>query len=196
MVMGPSRINALRAVADSAANTLLSGPGDHRVAIVKWDNILVGSMNFTNNYAAVNSSLMSMYAGGATQSTVGLAQAQALAAGARSDAVLAIVLLTDGLNNNFAVDNPASLAICNTLKAAPSNARVYSIAFGTHAVEGPWAPTIRQFLSDCASAPNGSANPAPAPNEGTTFYAAPNAAALNAAFVSIIGSIQKVRITE
>jgi hypothetical protein len=192
-LVGPTRINALRFAADSVANTLLNpNIHNHRVAVVKWDNSLVGFDGFSNSYAPVRASLMSMFAGVDTFSSVGLAQANALAAGFRPTAVHAIVLLTDGVNNNAFVENANTIALCNTLKAAPTNTVIYTIVFGTTAVN----PTVRQFLSDCATGPNGVANPAPAPNEGTFFYAAPNAAALNAAFVNIVGSLQRVRILQ
>ncbi len=188
--VGPNRLNALRYTADAAASQLLNAAGsNHRVALVTWVNILVGFSDFTNNYASVRSNLMRMIAAGGTKSTTGLQKALDLSANFRPDAVHAIILLTDGENNNPATDTPASLAVCDALKAKPRTI-IYTIAFGTVVSDAG----VRQFLSDCATGPNGSAEPKP--NENLYFYRAPDAAELSKAFAQIIGNLQRVRIIE
>jgi Mg-chelatase subunit ChlD len=188
--VGPNRLNALRFTADAAASLLLNAAGsNHRVAVVTWVNILIGFSDFSTDYASVRSELMRMIAAGGTNSTTGLQKALDLSANFRTNAVHAIILLTDGENNNPATDTPASLAACNALKAQPRTI-IYTIAFGTVVNDAP----VRQFLSDCATGPNGSAEPKP--NENLYFYRAPDAAELSKVFQQIIGSLQRVRIIE
>jgi len=191
---GSTRLNAVRFAANSMADYLFNvDPYDHRVALVKWDNIVISSDNFSNNYSTVRASLLNMYSGVDTRSSVGLRKAKDIGtAGFRSDAVHAVILLTDGVNSfgpayNITAENADSLAVCREIKAIP-NTIVYTIVFGRDSTNA----TVRQFLSDCATGPNGPT----APNEGTYFFAAPNAASLNKAFEAIIGNLKKVRILE
>lgn len=188
-LVGATRMNALRYAADSMAQSLLNpNPLNHQMAVVKWDNILVGFDGFSNSYASVNASLLSMFAGVDTNSTVGLNKALELSGSFRSDTVRAVVLLTDGANK-YTSDNTASVAVCNTLKSQPRTL-VFTIVFGTTSAN----PTVRQFLSDCATGPNGTGDPKP--NENLYFFTAENADQLNVAFTSIVGVLKKVRVLQ
>lgn len=190
-IQGPSRLNALRYSADTLAQGLMSpNPHDNRIATVKWDNFLIGYTGFSNDYTTVRNDLLNMYASLDTMSSKGLQKAIDLGtAGFRSDAVHAIILMTDGYNNPPS-DNVTSLALCNTLKAQPRTL-VYTIAFGPTATSDP---AVSQFLSDCATPPNGTGTPKP--NENLYFFPAANAAQLQAAFDIITGNLQKVRILQ
>ena len=194
---GASRINALRYSADNAITLLLNpNKNNNQVATVRWDNTLVGFSNFSTDYNTVKTELLKMFAGGETDSSLGLAKAQALAAtGFRAKAVHAIIFLTDGQNQlpknptkTTVQMNTQSLAICNAFKNAGT--LVYTISFGGD-INDPKYPLIRPFLSDCATGPNGPTYP----NTGVYFFDAPNAAALQAAFTNIIGSLQSLKIT-
>lgn len=196
---GPTRINALRYAADKLADSFLNpnpNDGDHRLAIVKWDNMLIGFSDFSTDYPAIRTELMRMLAGANTNSAIGMAKALDLSEGFRPDAVHVVVLLTDGINSmndlNIAetiLINDATIAVCNMLKAQPRTL-VYTVAFGT-VVEDP---IVRQFLSDCATGPNGTDTPKP--NENLYFYSAADADALNDAFARILSSLRKVRIVQ
>ncbi len=189
-LVGATRMNALRYAADSMASTLLNpNPLDHQMAVVKWDNILVGFDGFSNNYGSVRASLLSMFAGVDTYSSVGLNKALDLSGSFRADTVRAVVLLTDGANNTGGVENAASIAICNTLKAQPRTL-VFTIVFGSTSTNA----MVRQFLSDCATGPNGAGEPKP--NENLYFFSAANAGQLNIAFSSIVGTLKKVRVLQ
>jgi Flp pilus assembly protein TadG len=198
-LVGSTRLNSLRRAADNIANSLLNpNPLGNRIAIVKWDNILVGSNDFSNSYTAVRASLMGMFAGVDTNSTVGLQQAEVFAAGFRSNSDMshasAVILLTDGGNNSMSTQNPASLALCNTLKAR-QNTLVFTIAFGPVIDDATFGPTVRQFLSDCATGPNGTTS-GTKPNENLFFFPVSNSAALAAAFTSISDTLQKVQLMQ
>lgn len=186
-----SRMNALRHVADRMASQLLNpNPLDHRIATVLWDDALITSSPFQNAYGPVRTELLRMMSLGGTNSTFGMNQAVVIGSGGfRADAVHAVILLTDGANNSPAVQNPATVAVCNSLKAMPRTL-VFSIVFGSTSTN----PTVRQFLSDCATGPNGVGDPKP--NENLYFYSAANAAALNTAFDSIVGVLKKVRVLQ
>jgi Flp pilus assembly protein TadG len=188
---GAKRINAMRAAAVSAVSQLLNpNLQGNRVALITWDTTLHLVKNFSNNFASVKSDLLAMLAIGATDSTVGLAQAKIFMASLNPTAIPVVILLTDGANNS-PTSNPASVAICDQLKATPKTL-VFTIAFGSDAVTGFSAPIISQFLSDCATGPNGAGQP----NKDRFYFPAANGAALNAAFTSILDTVRKVRILQ
>jgi Flp pilus assembly protein TadG len=207
---GFNRINALRFSASALTDTLMNpNPNNNRIALATWDSFAISSQNFSINAATVKSFLSMMYGRGATNSTMGMQQAQTLAVKFRPNVARAVILMTDGFNNlgsrnpdgtlktpaQIAVDqagiNAASLAICNAFKA--QGTIVYTIGFGSELVgTNPLIVAADQFLSDCATGPNGVAKP----NLNTFYFRAPDAAALAAAFNAISGSLKKVQILQ
>jgi hypothetical protein len=106
---GFNRINALRYSAGALADTLMSpNPNNNQMALATWDLIGIRMQGFTNNATAVKNFLGTMYGRGATNSTIGMQQAQNLASGFRSGTAHAVVLMTDGANY---LGNPTSLVI-------------------------------------------------------------------------------------
>ncbi len=190
-ITGLTRVNALRYAADYAAGLLLNPNVDNnQIASVTWNGTLVNSQDFQTSYAPVQNFLRGMFATSTTNSTLGLARAQALgAAGFRAGTVRAVLLLTDGSNYPDPVSyNASSRIICDQLKA--DGVVVYTIAFGTD-VENDMS--VRQFLSDCAT---GGSNGANTNNLGATFFIAPDAATLTRAFDEIVISLRRVRILQ
>lgn len=207
---GFNRINALRFSAGALADTLMSpNPNNNQIALATWDLIGIRMQGFSNNASTVKNFLGTMYGRGATNSSIGMQQAQTLASGFRANTAHAVVLMTDGANfggarfNAFGVRDLAAenaeriqfnndtLAICNRFKA--EGTIVYTIGYGaelsnnaTNSIEA------RQFLSDCATGPNGGSQP----NLNSFYFVAPDAAALAATFNSIAGSLSKVQILQ
>lgn len=192
---GPTRLGALLHSADYVSRLLLnSGARNNYIATVRWTDILAGYSDFDNSYPHVRSVLSTMSAFGGTNSTIGLSKARQMARSFRDGSVRAVILLTDGSNNIPSLENPASLQICNDLKA-PTNlggpgALVYTIAFGADAANSP--DVITPFLSACAT--GGTPLGTPQTNLGTYFFLAPDAASLQAAFNEIAGNLQRIRI--
>ncbi|MFZ4541201.1 MAG: vWA domain-containing protein [Rickettsiales bacterium] len=185
---GATRLNAVRDAADYAADKLLNpNPNANRIATVMWDDMLHTSSNFAANYPDIRSALQGMFAYGDTNSSIGLQRAIEFMPYARSNAVRAIILLTDGANTqpSNAVANAQSLVKCDALKAMP-NTVIYTIAFGTEIN----TPVVRQFLSDCASGDHGPTEP----NLDDYFFITPDASELQAIFDNIVGDLQRVRI--
>lgn len=186
-----SRLNALRYSAEQLATDFLN-PNDfsHRVGIVNWSDQLVDKVHLSGDYSTIRDRIDSLFLDLGTESTFGLQGAKEMATGPggfRDDAVHAIVLLTDGQNNNKSIDNPASLAICEEMKNDYRTV-VFTVMFG---VQDPSEEDeIRQFLSDCATGPNGPSEP----NEDLYFFSAPNAEELQEVFESITTTVQKVRL--
>lgn len=202
---GPNRLTALRYIADNAAQELISpNPLEHRIALVKWNNVLIGSHDFSADYATVSAALKTMFAGEHTDSTAGLTRALAMIdAQARPDTARVVVLMTDGENhpaNTVVQKNEASVALCEQIKSRQRTA-IYTIAFGS-VVDDPVAgPRTKQFLSDCASGEHGTSDPKPneatvPPRAGSYFYAAPDAEALANAFEDIIQKAKNLRIVQ
>lgn len=200
---GFNRINALRFSATSLVNTLMNpNPNNNRVALTTWDLQTIRSEGFTNDAAIGRNFLGTMYGRGITNSTVGLQQAQSFASQFRPNAAHAVILMTDGFNNigastiaQLTADqiaiNAASVAICNQLKA--QGTIVYTIGFGSELVgTNPFIARASQFLSDCATGPNGPTQP----NLNQFYFRAPDAAALASAFSQISGSLQRVQILQ
>lgn len=208
---GFNRLNALRFSANSLVNTLMNpNPNNNRVALTTWDSFSIRSEGFTNDPAVARNFLGTMYGRGATNSTIGMQQAQTLASGFRANTAHAVVLMTDGANfggalffpgttiRNLAAENAVriqfnnnTLAICNRFKA--EGTIVYTIGFGaelsnntTNSIEA------RQFLSDCATGPNGGNQP----NLNNFYFVAPDAATLANVFNQISGSLQRVQILQ
>lgn len=195
---GFNRINALRFSANDLVNRLMNpNPNNNRVALTTWDIFSIRSQGFTNDPAIARNFLGTMYGRGQTNSTVGLQQAQSFAGQFRPNVARAVILMTDGVNqgpNGFADQipfNTASLAICNQLKA--QGVIVYTIGFGSELVgTNPIIANANQFLSDCATGPNGPTQP----NLSQFYFRAPDAAALANAFSQIAGSLQRVQILQ
>ena len=190
--VGATRLNALRHSATQFTDKLMTpNPLDHQMAVVTWDYFFMQQLPFTNSSAPVKNFLLNMYGRGATNSTTGLQRAQLMIPSLRADTVRAVILMTDGENfPDFAGYNASSLAICDALKANPKTI-VFTIAFGTFVNTSPAA---QQFLSDCATGPNGAGTPKP--NENLYYFPAPNAVALNTAFEKIVGILKKVRVLQ
>ena len=170
---------------------MVPNPVNHRMALVTWDYFLVGSLPFTDDILQLKNFFSVMFGRSATNSTVGLEKALELSADFRPDALHGIILMTDGENfPDFSGYNASSLALCNTLKEMP-NTLVFTIAFGDAAAGNS---NVRQFLSDCATGPNGNSDPKP--NENLFFFSAPDAVALNNAFTIIVGILKKVQILQ
>ena len=198
---GFNRINALRFSAGALADTLMNpNPNDNRMALATWDLIGIRTQGFSNNASTVRNFLGTMYGRGATNSTIGMQQAQTLASGFRANTVHAVVLMTDGANflgnsatavEDQASVNASSLAICNSFKA--QGTIVYTIGFGAQLSNSSTSSVVaRQFLSDCATGPNGGSQP----NLNSFYFVAADSAALAAVFNSIGGSLQKVQILQ
>jgi Mg-chelatase subunit ChlD len=195
---GFSRVNALRFSAMDITNLLMSpNPNDNRIAAITWDLIVMNTVPFTNNPAPINAFISTMYGRGATNSTSALTMAQSMGAtGFRSGAVHAVVLMTDGANfssadpaNSQATFNASSMPICNALKA--SGTLIFTVGFGTELANASASSAVaRQFLSDCASGPNGPTKP----NLDTYYFVTPDSVALNKAFTDIAGTLQALRI--
>lgn len=195
---GFTRLNALRYNADKFTDDLFNATGtDIRIALVTWDAIVIDKLDFTKDKKSVKDLLMRMYGRGSTDSTSGLKQAELYATNFRNNASRVIIFMSDGANYPFQDSyNKSSLKICDSLKSM-KNTQLFSIAFGNKIFgKEPENVMARQFLSDCATGPNGSANPGPAPNEGVHYFSAPDAAKLDAAFQAILVKLQKVRIIE
>lgn len=197
-VTGFTRLNALRYSATQLTNAMINpNPNNHRIALVTWDSYLMNSQNFSTDPNTVKNFLNQMYGRAATDSGQGLTRAQDLAKSFRPDAVHAVVLMTDGVNGNAgstaaqrAALNAASLSICSALKNSPRTL-VFTVAFGSEIVNDPVG---LQFLSDCATGPNGSG--APKPNQGLYYFPTSTADDLQNAFIKIVGTLQKVRIVQ
>lgn len=198
---GFNRINALRFSAGALADTLMNpNPNNNQMALATWDLFGIRMQGFSNNVSTVRNFLGTMYGRGATNSTIGMQQAQTLASGFRANTARAVVLMTDGANflgvsATAAVDqasvNASSLAICNAFKA--QGTIVYTVGFGTELSNNSASSVVaRQFLSDCATGPNGGSQP----NLNNFYFVAPDAAALSRAFTAIAGSLSKVQILQ
>lgn len=195
---GFNRINALRFSASALTDTLMNpNPLNNRMALTTWDLFTIRSQNFTNDPNTAKSFLSTMYGRGQTNSTTGLQQAQSFASDFRPNVARAVILMTDGVNqgqNGFADQAPfnnASLALCNDFKER--GIIVYTIGFGSELVgTNPIIVNANQFLSNCATGPNGSG----APNLDTFYFRAPDAVALDEVFKKIAGSLKKVQILQ
>jgi len=201
---GENRINALRFSATALTDALMNpNPNGNRIALATWDLFAVRNQNFTSNANSVKSFLNVMYGRGQTNSTIGLQQAQTLAGGFRTGKARAVILLTDGYNNlgasvfaqavsDQATLNANSLALCNRFKS--QGVIVYTIGFGRDLADttNPLNVAADQFLSDCATGPNGGSKP----NLNSFYFRAPDATSLAASFQAIAGSLKKVQILE
>lgn len=193
---GFNRMNALRFSASSLADTLMSpNVNENRMALTTWDNFSINSQNFTNDPNVVKQFLGAMYGRGQTNSAVGMQQAQALGAGFRTNVARAVMLMTDGENlvtgTPVETINANTIAICNAFKA--QGTIVYTIGFGAQlSGASAGAATARQFLSDCATGPNGPGQP----NLNSFYFVAVDSAALAAVFAAIAGSLQNVQILQ
>jgi hypothetical protein len=207
---GFNRLNALRFSANALVDRLMNpNPNNNRVALLTWDAFLIRTQGFTSNASTARNFLGTMYGRASTNSTAGLQQAQSLSSQFRPNVARAVILMTDGFNNlgnlnpdgtekspaQIAADqiavNNASLALCNQLKA--QSTLIYTIGFGSE-LEGdnPFITRASQFLSDCATGPNGTSQP----NLDQFYFRAPDAAALARAFNQIAGSLQRVQILQ
>lgn len=174
-----TRLKALQVAANVLASSLLEpNVTGSRVAGITWNTDVLDEIGFQNTNPPVQSFLDAMRAGGGTDSTAGMEAARDIAGGFNADAVKAVVLLTDGVNGNYASVNPATLAICDNLKS--QGVVVYTIALGPVATQ---FPEVAAFLTACASDPG-------------KFYNAPDATALQNVFDAILTSVKKLRITE
>lgn len=199
--------NAAKYLADNlltAANDALPATQQNRISTVFWtDGNPPGSTPFWTSNAQVTSflnSLVGAHTGysGSTNSTTGLLRAKQIATNSipgfptapwNPDAAKIIVFMTDGVNNNPAIMNASSLALCNEFK--DSGATIYALAMGDEA-SGNMA--VRNFISSCASGQGGASNGYA--NLGSFFYVAPTQADLDQAFANILQNIKKVRIQE
>lgn len=182
---GPTRINALRYAANFIAQQILeNNRNDSRIGTISWTDLLGRTSPLTNSYEEINAFLLGMVAYGATDSTVGLREAVNQARGFRSGFIHAVVLLTDGENNDPAVDNPNSLALCSELKN--SGTIVYTILLGNPGADGSDGNVVRGFLQACATTDN---------TGRSYFFDAPDSNTLLEAFRSILTSVRRLRIT-
>lgn len=128
---GYTRIQALKDNAKIFIDNMLAS-GDNRIAIIKWDSIIHGTMQFSNDPLALKAYIDTLEPMGGTNSTVALEVAQNMPF--RSNVVHAVILMTDGANSQMgpgyysAGCNQSSLNICTAIKN--TNARMYTIAFG------------------------------------------------------------------
>jgi Flp pilus assembly protein TadG len=207
---GVSRIAAQRSAANTIAGSLLNpNTTSSRVASVTWSDAVVNALGFQSTYGPVRSFNDAMNVVAGTNSTVGLQRARTLASGFRSEAVKAVVLITDGFNganvapySTYAI-NRASLTECQALK--DTGAVVYTIAFGSDVTgqcytyqcppgkcKGSGSITVpknqndpelcaKPFLQTCATSP-------------ANYFEAPNPTELNQAFQAILTSIQNMRV--
>ncbi len=204
-----TRLEAFQRSAKRMVNNFLSpNQSDSQIAAISWSRFkgkdspkhfkcnaagvgLHAVQDFTSNKAAIDALINGMDGNGCgTNSTYGLNRALTMAPQFRRGSVHAVVLLTDG-QNNYASWNTASRARCKTLKDMNPQTLVYTIAFGPASRNNR---TVRNFLSDCASGDVRVGNTIK--NEGTYFFAAPDEAALDAAFSTIAKSIKKIKITQ
>lgn len=184
----PERWQALRTAANIIAQDLLeNNTTNSRIAANTWGSNLGPRIAFQSTYQPMRDFLYTNinHSGGGTHSEDGLDHARSQLSQFRSDAVRAVVLLTDGVNST--PDDSLSLAICTDLKNR--GIVVYTIALGKDVSEGTYAPRVRDFLSHCASG-------VPATNEDQYFFIAPDAAKLQTAFESILSSVKSMRILD
>lgn len=207
---GATRLNAMRYSAAILIDQLLGNPqAQSQIGLVGWAHEVYGRVQLTTDRTLAMDAIDVMFSFGATNSTLGLDDAQRmLTLHGNKDHVQVVVLLTDGQNTFAGIPlasgrdqynctglagsicveaNRQSLAKCTDLKN--KNILVYTIAFGTDATSGQFAGTIRNFLSSCASGTAGS-------NENEYFFIAPDGASLQAAFSAILESVKKVKIVE
>ncbi len=202
-----SRLAGLKTAANIFADKLLAAEvlGNNRIALVNWNHTLRSRLDFANNMAAVKSRINSMTAIGGTNSTAGLQQAQTYAANFRTDAIHAVVLLTDGLNTGLSspathdVDiDKASSNICSYFKNRNPATVVYTIAVGDVVkkdasgdfIDKVNGKIVNDFLSECAS---GSSDT----NLGKYYFInSGDASQLSEIFKTIADSIQELRITD
>ena len=175
---GQIRLGALKVAAKTLASNLLDpNVAGSRVAGVTWDNAVIDTIGFQNTNGPMQSFLDGMLPRGLTNSAVGIAAAQSMVSGFNADAVKAVVLLTDGVNNEDS-SNGATIAICDNLKS--QGVVVYTIALGPVATQ---FPEVAAFLTACATDPG-------------KFFNAPDADSLKNVFDAILTSVKKLRITE
>jgi hypothetical protein len=175
---GQTRLAALKVAAKTMASSLLDpNVAGSRVAGITWNHELIDIIGFQDTNGPVQSFLDGMWAGGGTNSTVGMENAENISDGFNADAVKALVLLTDGVNND-AYLNVSTIAICSYLKSQA--VVVYTIALGPVATN---YPEVALFLSDCATDPG-------------KFFNAPDADSLKNVFDAILTSVKKLRITD
>jgi len=177
---GQTRIGALKVAAMTLASDLLDpNVTGSRVAGVTWDEFVIDTIGFQNTNGPMQSFLDGMTPRGQTNSAVGMTAAQSMVSGFNTDAVKAVVLLTDGVNSPNATSvNANTIIICDNLQA--QGVVVYTIALGPVATQ---FPDVATFLTACASDPG-------------KFYNAPDATALQNVFDAILTSVKKLRITE
>ncbi len=199
---GPSRLDSLHFNAQYAAVKLIytQGVTGNQVAAVTFNDTLVSSYDFTDDWTHIAALLDSMWPEAQTNSTIGLQKAMDIGtAGFRAGTLHVVILFTDGGNNNNispgdAQIDASSLAICQQFK--DQGTLVYTIGLGSE-VTSPAHPLIEPFLSNCAWGPNG---PPDAngiyPNQNSFFFAAATADDLNKAFTNIVGQLQKLVITQ
>lgn len=205
-----SRLAGLRAAANTMADELLAPVvlGNNRIALVNWNHALRTKMDFANNIAAVKKYITDMRAVGGTDSTKGLEEAKKIAANFRTDAVHAVVLLTDGLNTGTSTPSKnvpakhdpaidaASIALCNEFKSQDPPTVVYTIAVGDIVKKDESGnftedgQKVNDFMSKCASG-------APASNLNQFYFiTSSDSGQLNTVFKTIADSVQKLRITD
>ena len=184
---GKTRFKALQESALTMTNNLLSpNVSDSKIAAVAWGIVVMGKQNFTGDVAPMINFINTMNPNGTgTDSTVGLAEAQNMAPQFRSNSVHAIILLTDGQNNQPWY-NTNSLVICNQFKTMSPQTFVYTIALGGDIYTDT---TAKNFLSSCASGVAGA-------NTNSYFFIAPDSATLDTVFKAITTSIKKIKITK
>jgi Flp pilus assembly protein TadG len=197
---GLTRLNALRFSSVALTNNLLTNNSlNHRIAAITWDDLEIDALDFQSSTSPLITFFDGMYGRLFTNSAVGLSRAEALlsASGRGDNTVTVVILMTDGKNvRDTATDaqsevvNNQTREVCARLKQRPRTL-VFTIAFGQGVFSNG---QVKQFLSDCATAPNGGGDPKP--NENLYFFTAPDGAALDKAFKQIIGTAQNVRILQ
>lgn len=213
-IRGQTRLNALRSVALTFVDTLLTqGEPGNRIGLIAWGTDILFQQPLSDDSAIVTQGIRRMAAYGATNPVAAMQSAVTMSSNFDASHVKAVVLLTDGIptfadasnirfqrEGNMTVrrDNqncdsmhfcdPAvnlTRPLCTQLK--DDGVIVYTIAFGQDVLTGPDAGRAQSFLRNCASI-DGAGNP--------RFFSAPDGAALADAFKQITTQLGKLRIRE
>lgn len=195
-----SRIEGLTIAAKVISANLLNDvtASGSRVGAVSWYTDVDPDqyLPLTTSISSVNSYLDGMHLQCCTDSSEGLEFAQnRVVPDFRDDAVHAIVLLTDGLNNMHdgsrdvggVRSNEASEKACDAMKK--KGVLIYAVGYGKAASNTE--SEVSKFLARCATQ-----NPAGGSNADLYYFIAPDTSVLDKVFGTILESIKRVRISE
>lgn len=108
--MNASRMNSAKSAAKAFAQQIIQGSSNNRISIVRFSDSAEIKRKLTNNLNDINSTINALNASGYTNIYDGLVKANEELAGARTEAVKTIVLLSDGIANR-PNNNPINQAI-------------------------------------------------------------------------------------